>query len=99
MQVTNIALAEVRRAYPHVTFGDDLLDPTTNIKVGVYYLKWLLEEYKDGRVFSTIDAAAVAYNMGPVAAEKVKHIKLFPYVKKIDQWAGYQPNVICSASR
>lgn len=42
----------------------ELLDPYTNIKIGSYYLKELLDEFKDEKV------ALAAYNAGPTITRK-----------------------------
>lgn len=47
----------------------ELLDPDTNIKVGVKYFKYLSKRYNNPKL------ALLAYNKGLGNADKVKHIK------------------------
>ncbi len=58
MQITPVALEEVRRAR-HIGEGD-LFDPDYNIAVGTAYLRMMLVKF-DGDVY----LAVAAYNMGP----------------------------------
>ncbi len=42
----------------------DLTDPASNIEIGLFYLKYLLERYGD------LEEALMAYNVGPYAHEE-----------------------------
>ena len=58
MQITPVALEEVRRLQP---LGEgDLFDPDFNVRVGAAYLRMLVNRF-DGDVY----LAVAAYNMGP----------------------------------
>jgi soluble lytic murein transglycosylase len=52
-----------RNGFPSIT-RDDLFDQETNIRIGVYYVQRLLEQFSDN-VVQTI----AAYNAGPSAVE------------------------------
>lgn len=56
-----------------------LLDPETNIKLGLRYLAQMKREcvHKEGITWLT------CYNYGPGNAKRVKYPKRFPYVRKI----------------
>lgn len=61
MGIMQIALAQVREAYPHERFSNNLFNPDNNIKVGVAYLTYIREQYK---IYND-DALAVGFNSGP----------------------------------
>lgn len=58
---------------------EELLDPETNVKLGIKYLLKMKAEcvHQAGITWLT------CYNYGPENAKHVKHPDLFPYVKKI----------------
>jgi len=60
----------VRKADPTSNGSLDLFDPRTNIKIGVYFLSQLLDEFK------TIRKALYAYNVGPYRAKR--HLARMP---------------------
>lgn len=66
------------KSFPNYTINQ-LKDPSLNIELGIKYLAKVKKEckYKDDINW------LICYNMGPKAAQKVKHPGLFPYVKKI----------------
>lgn len=66
------------KSFPDYT-KKQLLDPETNIVLGIKYLAKMKKEckYKDDNEW------LVCWNYGPKNAKKVKHPSLFPYVKKI----------------
>ena len=66
MQIRQIALEQVREAYPHEKFSNNLFNPGNNIKVGVAYLTYLLEECE----ISNYDALAVGFSSGPNKGEQ-----------------------------
>ena len=66
MQIRQIALEQVREAYPHERFSNNLFNPDNNIKVGVAYLTYLVEEYE----IKNHDALAVGFSSGPTKGER-----------------------------
>lgn len=66
------------KSFPSYT-KKQLLNPNTNIILGVKYLAQIKKtcKYKDGIEY------LVCYNYGNKNAKKVKHPSLFPYVKKV----------------
>jgi len=66
------------KSFPQFT-KKQLLDPKTNIMLGVKYLAKMKKEckHKDGINWLT------CYNMGKKKASKVKHPALWKYVKKV----------------
>ena len=61
MQVTTGAFKHVQEAFPEEQFGNNLLDPEKNIKVGVAYLTLMMDTYG----LRSYDALAVGFNKGP----------------------------------
>jgi len=66
MQITPVALAEVRRVR-HVGEGD-LFDPDYNVRIGTAYLRMMLDKF-DGDVW----LAVAAFNMGPTRLLQARH--------------------------
>jgi len=66
MQIRQIALEQVREAYPHERFSNNLFNPDNNIKVGVAYLTYLVEEYE----IKNHDALAVSFSSGPIKGKR-----------------------------
>jgi len=66
MQIRPIALEQVREAYPHERFSNNLFNPDNNIKVGVAYLTYLREECE----IKNYDALAVGFSSGPTKGKK-----------------------------
>jgi soluble lytic murein transglycosylase-like protein len=66
-----IGLAQVMpataRFYVKGITRDGLYDPTTNLRVGLRYLRGLVKEYK-----GNVGLALLVYNRGPVAVEKAR---------------------------
>lgn len=58
---------------------EQLLDPETNVKLGIKYLKTMQKEcvHQEGIDF------LVCWNYGIRNAKRVKHASLFPFVKKV----------------
>lgn len=56
-----------------------LLDPETNIKLGVRYIA----EMKRDCTHNIDNTYVLCYNLGTSGAKKVKHPKLFPYYKNV----------------
>lgn len=57
-----------------------LLNPRLNIRLGVWYLSYVRKHctHKEGVTW------LICYNYGFKNAHRVKHPKLFPYIKRID---------------
>ncbi len=66
------------KSFPNYT-KTQLLDPKTNIELGVKYLAEVKKtcNHKEGITW------LVCYNYGNKNAKKVKHPTLFPYIKKV----------------
>lgn len=72
------------KSFPQFT-KKQLLDPKTNIMIGIKYLAKVKKEckHKDNNDW------LVCWNYGPKNAQKVKHPQLFPYIKKISRQIAY----------
>lgn len=66
------------KSFPEYTKAQ-LLDPKTNIELGVKYLAKVKKECNHQEGITWL----VCYNYGNKNAKKVKHPMLFPYVKKV----------------
>lgn len=65
-------------SFPQFT-KKQLLNPKTNIMVGIKYLAKLQKECNHKGELEWL----VCYNLGPNGAKKVKHPRLWPYLKKV----------------
>jgi len=66
------------KSFPNYTKAQ-LLDAKTNIELGVKYLAKVKKECNHQEGITWV----ICYNYGGKNAKKVKHPKLFPYVKKV----------------